>query len=365
MGKHDKRIKELEEEIRTTPYNKATQHHIGRVKAQIAKLRDDAELAASKAGGSGEGYQVRRSGDGTVILVGYPSAGKSTLLNVLTDADSEIGAYAFTTLTVVPGMMDYKGAQIQILDVPGIVHGAASGRGRGKEVLTTMRNADLCILLVDGTKPDELSSIKEEVYAAGIRLNQRIPDVKIVKKNKDGLDIGRTVRTPELDDETIADILGTFRIFNADVVIRTKIDAEQFIDVVQANKKYMPALTVINKSDLLTQEQRDAIIEDIEPDLFISAQKNEGVDELKEAIFQKLGFIRIWMKEPGKDADLDEPLIILEGSTIRDIARSIHRDFENKFKYCRVTGPSAKFKNQKKGLTHVVQDNDIVELHLR
>ena len=127
------RIKELEEELSTTKYNKRTQGHIGLVKAKIARLKE--EQQRKQAGkGKTEGYSVKRSGDATAIIVGFPSVGKSTLLNALTNAKSEVAAYAFTTLTCIPGLMEYKHAKIQILDVPGIVEGAASGRGRGKEI---------------------------------------------------------------------------------------------------------------------------------------------------------------------------------------------------------------------------------------
>ena len=363
VANNSEKIAELEEELRNTVYNKATQHHIGRIKAKIAKLREAAENASG--GASGGGYAVKRSGDGTVILLGFPSAGKSTLLNVLTNQDSEIGSYAFTTLTVVPGLLEYKGAQIQVLDVPGIVSGAAAGRGRGKEVLATMRSADLCIVLLDATRPEELDTIKKEIYDSGIRLDQRKPDVKIIKKSKDGVDIGRTVATPELDDETIIEILSTFRIFNADIVIRSPIDAEGFIDCLRGNRKYMPSVLVINKADLITDKKRSQINKELEPDLFISAVNDQGIDELKEMLFDKLDFIRIYTKEPGEEADLIEPLIMRSGSTIRDVANKLHRDFEAQFKFARVSGPSAKFDRQKQGLTHTLADGDVLELHTR
>ena len=149
MSGLEDQIKELEDELQKTPYNKATSKHIGRVKAKIARLRDDAVNRAMKSGGGGEGYSVKKSGDATVVLVGFPSTGKSTLLNQLTGAESAVGAYEFTTLTVVPGAMEYKGAKIQILDIPGLIAGAAMGKGRGKEVIGVVRSADMIVVLVD------------------------------------------------------------------------------------------------------------------------------------------------------------------------------------------------------------------------
>src|SRR3989344_1830958 len=124
------KIKELEDELKKTKYNKATQGHIGIVKAKLAMLKEKQTSRSQKKTGKSEyGYTVRKSGDATILLLGFPSTGKSTILNKLTDAKSEVAAYAFTTLTVIPGVMEYKQAKIQILDVPGIVRGAASGRG--------------------------------------------------------------------------------------------------------------------------------------------------------------------------------------------------------------------------------------------
>src|SRR3989344_5891109 len=155
---YDRKVKELEEELSTTKYNKKTQGHIGLVKAKLAKIKEDYQKKAAAKGG-GQGFSVRRTGDATAIMVGFPSVGKSTLLNAITNANSPVGAYAFTTLTCIPGLLEYNHAKIQVLDVPGIVEGAATGRGRGREVLACAQSADLVIILLDIFNPEHLKPV--------------------------------------------------------------------------------------------------------------------------------------------------------------------------------------------------------------
>jgi ribosome-interacting GTPase 1 len=117
----NERIRELEEEIRKTKYNKRTQHAIGLLKAKLAVLKERAAQRASAGKARGdERYAVRKTGDGTAVILGFPSVGKSTLLNSITNAKSDIASYSFTTLRAIPGLMEYKHAKIQIIDVPGI-----------------------------------------------------------------------------------------------------------------------------------------------------------------------------------------------------------------------------------------------------
>ena len=362
MGNEEK-IKELEDLIASSQYNKRTQKAIGLYKAQLAKLKERASSPSGK--GAPDGYSVRKTGDGTVTLLGFPSVGKSTLLNTLTDADSEVGAYAFTTLTVVPGILAHKHAKIQILDVPGIVHGAASGRGRGAEVLSVLRSADLILILLDVQSPEHHEALLREIRESGIRINKSPPDVKIKKTAKDGLKISKTVRLPDLDDDTIETILRTFRINNADVLIRSVIDADDFIDCIEANKVYIPAITVLNKVDLVPKEYAKKIAKKVGADLLISANNKENIETLKELIFDKLNLVRIYMKEPGKEPDLEEPLIIFKNASVEDVCSKLHKDFVEKFKSCRIWGKSAKFPGQRQSLKHILRDNDILELHIK
>jgi len=364
MADYLDKIKELEQEISKTKYNKATQHHIGLLKAKIARLREKQTARSSKKGAS-HGYEVRKTGDGTVIMIGYPSVGKSTLLNALTDAESKVGSYAFTTLTVVPGIMEFNHAKIQILDVPGIVKGASIGAGRGKEVLSVIQSADLVMFVIDVNHPEHLEILKKEVYDKLVRVNQHRPDVKIKKTGKDGLKVAATLKLKRIDKKTIKSILSEFKIINADVVIRDDIDADQLIDCIEDNKIYVPGIVVLNKIDTVSEEKVLDVINSLNADIAVSAEKHSYIGRLKETIFEKLNLIRIFMKEPGKEPDMKEPLITFKGVSVRDVCQKLHRDFVSKFKFCRVWGKSSKFPGQKLTLKHVLKDGDVLEIHLR
>jgi|TARA_B100002003_G_C14091215_1_gene524893 hypothetical protein len=363
VSNNDK-IKELETEIANTKYNKATQHHVGLIKAKIAKLKEKQE-ARSGGGGGGDGYSVKKSGDATVILLGFPSVGKSSMLNILTNANSPVGAYEFTTLTVIPGTLHHKHAKIQILDVPGIVSGAASGRGRGKEVLAVIRNADLILVVVDALQPQQYEKILKEVFDTKVRINQRKPDVRITKTSRGGIRIGKTVKL-DMKDETIIAMMKEFRLNNADILIRDKIDEDQLIDVIEGNRSYIPAVTIVNKVDLLSKPQINKLKKKIHPDLFISAHNKINTEKLKDVIFEKLDFMRIYLKEVNKKADMEEPLIVQSHFKVGDVCARLHKDFKNKFKYVRLWGPSAKFPGQMfRKLDKQLQDKDVLEIHLK
>ena len=356
----DDRIQELEEKLEKTPVNKATETERGRIKGQIAQLKEEKQKK-QKSTGDTSGYAVEKKGDATVALVGFPSVGKSTILNSMTNADSDTGAYEFTTLDVNPGMLKHKGANIQILDVPGLIGGAADGRGGGKQVLSVVRNADLILIVLD---PEEMrqEEIEQEVYDVGIRMNMNPPDMKVEKKGRGGIKISSTVDL-DLDEDTIKAMMQDHGYVNANVTIRENVDLDRFIDGLLDNRKYVPGIRVVNKADLVDSDKRAEWEE--EYDLLISAETGENLDELKDLMFERLSLNRIYMKEKGGEADKDEPLILREGSTVEDALEELPGDMKDRFKKAKVTGPSSKFPEQKVGMDHVLEDKDVLELNLR
>jgi ribosome-interacting GTPase 1 len=356
----EEQIASVEEEIRTTQYNKATQHHIGRLRAKLAFLRLEREKRASSKGG-GVGYSVRKSGHATVGLVGYPSVGKSTLLTRLTGAASATGAYDFTTLTIIPGMLRWGGASIQVLDMPGLVPGAARGRGRGREVLSVVRSTDLVLFLIDPEHPD-FRALLAEIESAGVRVNTRPPRIVVTRAERGGLTVSSTVRLTHLAGGLALGIAREFGFHNGSIVFREDATADQLIDVLAGNRVYLRALLAVNKAELLSATERRGLAERLRPFpvRFVSARTGEGVPELLEAMGEALAFIRIYVKPPGREADREEPVILRRGDRIGDLLRRLPTDLDRGFKAAQVWGPSARFPGQTVGREHRLSDEDVV-----
>ena len=362
MGIPEK-IKKIEDDIHRTQVNKKTEHHIGLLKAKLAKLKREQEEQQSRSGGSSLGYDVKKTGDATVVLIGLPSVGKSTLLNRLTNAKSKVAAYQFTTLTVVPGVMDYRGARIQVLDLPGIIEGASSGKGLGKRVLSVARNADLILFIVDVFQPDAATVLRRELRHIGIRADEQPPNVTIEKTSSGGITVSVQTKLTGISEELIKEILRVYDINSARVLVREDITDEQLVDVLLGNRVYIPSLTVMNKVDLVNAGFINEITTKV-PYKFlpVSAESNVNIAALKEEIYQQLNFIRIYMKPRGQEADMKEPLIVKNGSNVLDICNKLHRRMKEDLRYAQIWGKSVKFGGQKVGVTHRLMDEDIITL---
>ncbi|KAF7792484.1 hypothetical protein EIP86_003525 [Pleurotus ostreatoroseus] len=279
------KIKEIEEEMARTQKNKATEYHLGLLKAKLAKYRAQLLEPTTKSGGAGTGFDVQKSGDARVALIGFPSVGKSTLLSKCTHTVSESAAYEFTTLTAIPGVLEYQGARIQLLDLPGIVEGASQGRGRGRQVVSTAKTADVILIMLDATKSEEQRRLLEiELDAVGIRLNKKRPDV-VFKRKTTGV--------------------GWYSAVLPDVY---------------------------NKVDAISMEQMDKLARE-DHTVVISCELGLNLDYLIERIWAELSLVKVYTKKRGVHPDIDDPVCLRKGATIEDVCNHIHRSLASNFRY--------------------------------
>jgi len=348
------KIRQLEEEIKKTQKNKATEFHIGVLKSKIAKLRRDA-LGLKSRKGKGSGFDIKKQGDATVVIVGLPSVGKSTLLTKITNAESKVAAYQFTTVTCIPGMMEYKGASIQILDLPGLIKGAKEGKGRGREVISVVRNSDLILILLDATGMEDYKIIEHELEGFGIRMNKTPPDIVIKKLPVGGVTINYSRKPKKISKNEVKAVLNEYRIFNANVLLRQDVTVDELIDVIEGNRVYIPAVIVVNKMDLLKNKSKIP-----KNTILISAENDENLDTLRDQIYEKLALMRVFTKKQREGADLEEPLILRKGDTVGIMCEKLHRDLKKEFRYAMVWGKSVKHQPQRVGLEHVLAEGDII-----
>ncbi|TMI34053.1 TGS domain-containing protein [Candidatus Bathyarchaeota archaeon] len=322
MGLPEK-IKQIEEEMKKTQINKKTEHHIGLLKAKLARLHEELEASTSKGGGPA--FEIRKGGDATVVLIGL--------------------------------------ADIQILDLPGIISGASSGRGRGRRVLSVARNADLVLLVLDVFQPGQVQLLKNELHAMGIRIDQKPPDVVINRGSKGGLALTTSVKLTKLTPATVKGIVEAYGISNGGILVREDVTDEQLIDVLTGNRRYVSSLVVLNKVDLVNEQYLTAAKKQIGSDFVpISAEKGLNMDVLADRIWETLNFIRIYLKRPDGDADFEKPLILPAGSTLRDVCKKISPRFVEGAKYAFVSGSSVKFTGQRVSLDHIPADKDVVTI---
>ncbi|CAG8542879.1 4182_t:CDS:10, partial [Scutellospora calospora] len=351
----------------------ATEYHLGLLKAKLAKYRVQLLEPSRSGGAKGDGFDVMKSGDARVALIGFPSVGKSTLLNKLTKTHSEAGAYEFTTLTCIPGKIEYNGANIQLLDLPGIIEGAAQGKGRGRQVISVARTADLILMMLDATKSSQQRVLLErELEVVGIRLNTEKPNIYFKVKKGGGISFNSTIKLTHLNEKMI---------FNAEVLVREDVTVDEFIDVVLGNRKYIKCLYCYNKIDSITLEELDRLAR--EPNtIVISCEMDLNLDYLVEQIWKHLNLLRIYTKKRGgmvfwwsifylgytisnsfhvlEYPDFDGGLIVRKGATVEH-CHAIHRSLVEEFRYALVWGTSTKHNPQRVGLSHIMEYEDVIQ----
>jgi len=241
-----------------------------------------------------------------VGLVGLPNAGKSTLLSVISNARPEIANYPFTTLTPNLGVVDIDGeTSVLVADIPGLIEGAAAGKGLGDEFLRHVERTAVLLHLIDAYQEDVVDAyrtIQAELAAYRVDLSKK-PQIIAVTKIEG------------LDDDIVADQLASIKKVapKGSVImaisaqskqgipqllrkIRNAVEAERSKQVqLEAEKPTIPVITLVqdDKSWTVTKENDEYIVKGRKIEKFASRTdfNNEaGVERLRD-IMKKMGIM--------------------------------------------------------------------------
>ncbi|KAL8118802.1 hypothetical protein AgCh_016338 [Apium graveolens] len=317
------------------------EYHLGQLKAKIAKLRTQLLEPPKGTSGAGEGFEVTKFGHGRVALIGFPSVGKSTLLTLLTGTHSEAASYEFTTLTCIPGIIHYNDTKIQLLDLPGIIEGASEGKGRGRQVIAVSKSSDIVLMVLNASK---------QIY--------------FKKKKTGGISFNSTAQLTHVDEKLCYQILHEYKIHNAEILFREDATVDDLIDVIEGNRKYMKCIYVYNKIDVVGIDDVDKLAR--QPNsIVISCNLKLNLDRLLAKMWDEMGLVRVYSKLQGQQPDYTDPCVLSSdrgGCTVEAFCNHLHRNLVKQVKYVLVWGRSAKHSPQTCGLSHVLEDEDLVQV---
>ncbi|MCD4802959.1 MAG: 50S ribosome-binding GTPase [Anaerolineales bacterium] len=305
------KIKYLEEMMSTIPKHKGTDHLRSDLRKKLSKLK---AAATSKKTTKKQvsPYHINKEGAGQIVIIGCTNAGKSSLVQTQTNAEPEISQVPFTTWSPMPGMMYIDNVQVQLIDTPPFCEEYID-----PEFLNLIRRVDLVLIMLD-LHTDPVQQLKF-IY-------QELQENRIAPQHLEGL-----------------------------------IEVEDFL-------LYVPSLVLVNKYDNEEYEEHYQIFKELLdldcPMLPVSTKTGYNIDTFKQTVFDMLGVIRVYSKAPGKEVDKTAPFVIEKGTVMGDFAGKVHKDFQENLKSARIWGTSADFPGQMVSRTHVLEDEDVVELQI-
>lgn len=370
----EEKIKKLQEFMSLFPKHKGTENLRAQVKRKISQLKQEIEDKKQKRTGVSSGPRdfVEKEGDAQIVLLGPTNVGRSSLLSTLTNARVAILDYPYTTTESTPGMFNYQDLQLQMVETPAIMEGSSEGGAWGLQTLTSARNADGLVLMVDLSKDpvEQFSLISKELEKSKILTRKPKARIEIEKKHMGAklkfIVLGKLVDCSVKD---LTRLLKSYGVRDATIKIRGEATFDDVEEAVFEGKVYRPAIILANKADhpLATErlEQLKKVVGDELKIVAVSCETKVGIDALGAEIFGMLDIIRVYTKEPTKKDASKRPFTIRKGSTVFDLAKRIHTDFYEQFSYAKVWGKRLRFSPQKVGGTFGLEDGDIVELHIK
>lgn len=301
------KIEIIQEMIAIMPKHKGTDRLQADLRAKISRLKKD--FKKQPATRKTDFYHIPKEGAGQCVFIGPPNAGKTHLINALANTEYPIGNYPFTTKKPDVGMMKYQNVQVQIVDMPPLYDDFHPGW-----IMGIVRNADVVALIFNGCSEKNIRGIPKVFHYL------EKGNIKIISPDSN-----------ETSDELL---------LKKGFIIITHIDICEEKHSESLKKKWN--IPVFN----------------------VSIYEQDTLKKLNKELFSSLNVIRIYTKRPHKEADLTEPVVLKEGSTVMDAAYHIHKDFAHNLKFARLW----REKEEKKGIhisrNEVLKEGDIIEFHI-
>ncbi|MGD0203245.1 MAG: GTPase [Candidatus Bathyarchaeia archaeon] len=369
------KLQKMQEFLSCVPQHKGTLKLRGTIKKKMAIIRADLEDKKRKGTGKSSGGPklfVEKEGAAQVALIGMTSVGKSCLMSALTNANVVISGAPYTTREPVPGIMNYLDVQFQIVEAPAIMKGSADGRAWGPLTLGLARNADGVVLMVDLSRDPvgQLELVIGELEKSRVLVSRPSGRVDIDRRHAGAaLRIILVGRLLDCSMNDVEDLLRSYKISDAIVKISGDVRLDDVEDAIFETTTYKPALVLANKMDVKGAQANLRILKQYVngklPVIAVSCEHKVGLDEFGKLLFESLGIIRVYTKEPGSRKSTGRPFVLKQGATINELAKNIHKEFVSNFLFAMVWAKRLPFSPKKVGLGFLLEDGDIVEIHTR
>ena len=369
------KLQKMQEFLACVPQHKGTSKLRGQIKKKMAVIRRDLDEKKRKGTGKSSGGPklfIEKEGIAQIAVLGDTNVGKSSLMSALTRANVTVSSTPYCTREPTPGIMNYSDVQFQVVEAPAIMKGSADGRAWGLQTLALARNADGLILMVDLSR----DPVKQLELVLGELERTRV----LVAKPKGKVDIDRRyagaalriILVGKLLDTSmreVEDLLRSYKVNDAIVRISGEVKLDDVEDAVFESTIYKPALIVANKLDARSAQENLGVLKRYVngklPVIAVSVEQRVGLDDVGKAIFEVLGVIRVYTKEPGMRVDSEHPFALRRGATVGELAKNIHKEFVSNFLFAMVWAKRLRFSPKKVGLSFVLEDGDVVEIHTK
>ena len=369
------KLKKMQEFLSYVPQHKGTMKLRGTIKKKMAVIRADLDDKKRKGTGKSSGGPklfIEKEGSAQIALIGMTNVGKSCLMSATTNSKVLVTPTPYSTHEPVPGIMNYSDVQFQLVEAPAVMEGSADGRGTGHVTLGLARNADGVILMVDLSRDPvgQLKLVLSELEKSRVLVNKPSGRVDIDRRHAGAalriILLGRLIGCSMRDVE---DLLRGYKVNDAIVRISGDVELDDVEDAIFESTIYKPAVIVANKLDLKGAQANlrhlKQYVNGKLPVVAMSCEQKVGLEELGKALFESLGVIRIFTKEPGMRVHSDHPFALRRGVTVNDLAKNIHKEFVSNFLFAMVWAKRLPFSPKKVGLSFVLDDGDIVEIHTK